>query len=197
MASDLHLCKHQEKKDGNSQERQSFVAQFLKRYLTSALEISEICGYLEWFKLFTRDRQRLGIIHLNSQGRFIGRGAVIMSSLFALLILGCLMAPFGLGTVHAARFVVQDSHIEDIPVKVLVNVDTTESVSILPTHGGRVEQVRMKSPVSGRVRDVILTHNGNATAIKENTLFKGAILLPFANRIAGVSFFSTQKCYPL
>lgn len=35
---------------------------------------------------------------------------------------------------------------------------------------------------------VLLSHNGNATSIKENTWWKGMFLVPWANRIAYVSF---------
>ena len=88
---------------------------------------------------------------------------------------------------NALKFTVADEMIGDIPVKRLVNTETQESISILPSQGGRVEEVKLKSTVNHKVIDVILSHNGNATAIKENAHFKGAILLPFANRIAGVS----------
>ena len=47
---------------------------------------------------------------------------------------------------------------------------------------------------------VLLSHNGNATAIKENTWWKGMFLVPWANRIAYVScdslFQHILLCYP-
>ena len=36
-------------------------------------------------------------------------------------------------------------------------------------------------------QQVLLSHNGNATSIKENTWWKGMFLVPWANRIAYVS----------
>eukprot|EP00117_Sycon_ciliatum_P043764 scpid105365/ scgid5809/ len=86
------------------------------------------------------------------------------------------------------RYTVEDIMVGDIPGKQLTDNVEGQHVWILPTQGGRVEAIRMKSATSGVVRDVILTHNGNSTAIKENALFKGAVLLPFANRIANVRF---------
>lgn len=37
-----------------------------------------------------------------------------------------------------------------------------------------------------QVQQVLLSHNGNATDIKENTWWKGMFLVPWANRIAYV-----------
>jgi len=57
--------------------------------------------------------------------------------------------------------------------------------------GGRVEDLVLqdKRPIgSRRLRSVLLTHNKNATAIKENTWWKNAILFPYANRINGVRY---------
>ncbi|XP_065184892.1 uncharacterized protein YihR-like [Sycon ciliatum] len=92
----------------------------------------------------------------------------------------------------AGRFIVEDGTIDghggSIPTKQLVDTVSQQSVWVLPTQGGRVEAVRLMSPNSHRVRDVILTHNGDPAAIKENALFKGAILLPFANRIANGTY---------
>ena len=42
------------------------------------------------------------------------------------------------------------------------------------------------SQKNGKLRNVLLTHNKNETAIKENVWWKGMILLPWANRIAQV-----------
>jgi galactose mutarotase-like enzyme len=56
--------------------------------------------------------------------------------------------------------------------------------------GGRVEELAL-APVSMRdaknVQQVLLSHNGDAAAIKENTWWKGMFLVPWANRIAYVS----------
>ena len=40
------------------------------------------------------------------------------------------------------------------------------------------------------LRDVLLGHNNDADAIKENGLWKGMLLLPYANRIAYVGPFT-------
>ena len=54
-------------------------------------------------------------------------------------------------------------------------------------YGGRVEVLRLVSQSQGKLRDVLLTHNDNASAIIENKYWKGMLLIPWANRIAYVS----------
>ncbi len=54
--------------------------------------------------------------------------------------------------------------------------------------GGRVEELILMGSKSGKLRNVLLTHNNNATSITENPWWKGMILLPWANRIANVLF---------
>lgn len=59
-----------------------------------------------------------------------------------------------------------------------------------------MEELVLASQSAGRGRSsakpqkILLSHNGNATAIKENTWFKGMLLVPWANRIAYVSSVS-------
>ena len=64
-----------------------------------------------------------------------------------------------------------------------------EYAEIVVDFGGRVEDLVLKSQSQGKLRSVLLTHNGNATAIKENAWWKGMLLVPWANRIAYVSNF--------
>ena len=59
--------------------------------------------------------------------------------------------------------------------------------TIVVDYGGRVEELQLMSPSQGKLRDVLLTHNGNATAIMANEYWKGMLLVPWANRIAYVS----------
>lgn len=59
-------------------------------------------------------------------------------------------------------------------------------VEVVIDYGGRVEKLVLASRKNHKLRDVLLGHNGNATAIKENSLWKGMLLIPYANRIAYV-----------
>lgn len=63
---------------------------------------------------------------------------------------------------------------------------------IVTDFGGRIEELYLASKSSGFVRDVLLSHHGNSTAIKENTFWKGMLLMPYANRIAYVSRLSYE-----
>ena len=65
---------------------------------------------------------------------------------------------------------------------------------IVTDYGGRIEELKLLSQSTGSVRDVLLSHNGNATAIMENVWWKGMLLLPYANRIAYVSVFTQAVC---
>ena len=60
--------------------------------------------------------------------------------------------------------------------------------TIVVDYGGRVEELQLMSQSQGKLRDVLLTHNDNATAIIENEYWKGMLLIPWANRIAYVRF---------
>ena len=59
-------------------------------------------------------------------------------------------------------------------------------VEIVTDYGGRVEKLMLISQKDHTLHDVLLGHNGNATAIKENSMWKGMLLMPYANRIAHV-----------
>lgn len=61
-----------------------------------------------------------------------------------------------------------------------------ESCTIVTDFGGRVEELILMARDSGKLRNVLLTHDNNATSINENAWWKGMILLPWANRIAKV-----------
>lgn len=61
-----------------------------------------------------------------------------------------------------------------------------EYTAIISDFGGRVEELVLMSQKNMKLRNVLLTHNKNETAIVENTWWKGMFLLPWANRIAKV-----------
>lgn len=61
-----------------------------------------------------------------------------------------------------------------------------EYVETIVDFGGRVEDLVLKSRSTGVMRKVLLTHHNNATAVLENSWWKGMLLLPWANRIAYV-----------
>lgn len=66
-----------------------------------------------------------------------------------------------------------------------------EYATIIVDFGGRVEELALSSvsvkDKARSVQQVLLSHNGDAAAIKENTWWKGMFLVPWANRIAYVS----------
>jgi len=96
-----------------------------------------------------------------------------------------------LGVAQAAiHFAIEDQMIGDLHTKVLRNTKTGEYAQVVTDLGGRVEDLVLqdKRQIGRRLRSVLLTHNKNATAIKENAWWKNAILLPYANRINGVRF---------
>ena len=64
---------------------------------------------------------------------------------------------------------------------------TGEYVQVIVDYGGQVEDLRLKSRSGGQLRTVLLTHNGNETAIIQNAGWMGMLLIPWANRIAYVS----------
>ena len=68
-----------------------------------------------------------------------------------------------------------------------------EYVIIVTDFGGRVEELYLASQTTGMLRDVLVSHNGDSSAIKENTWSKGMLLLPYANRIAYVRTKLTFK----
>ena len=85
-----------------------------------------------------------------------------------------------------ATYTVEDKMIGDLNTKVLMNTLTGEYVQIITDLGGRIEDLVLQGS-DGKLRSVLLTHDNNVTAIKENAWWKNAILLPYANRIDGVS----------
>ena len=85
-----------------------------------------------------------------------------------------------------AKYAIADAKIGDLQTKVLVNMGTGEYVQIVTDLGGRIEGLVLRGS-DKKLRSVLLTHHNNATAIKENAWWRNAILLPYANRIDGVS----------
>lgn len=80
----------------------------------------------------------------------------------------------------------------------IIFINTGEYAEIVVDFGGRVEELVLLSPFSdgqshsyrkrsGTLHKILLSHNGNATAIKQNAWWKGMFLVPWANRIAYVS----------
>lgn len=82
--------------------------------------------------------------------------------------------------------------------KTLRNVASGESFQVTWESGGKTESLRLRSAVTGKVRDVLQTHDNNATAVRVNEHYAGNVLLPFANRIAGGSynFFGSSHQLP-
>ena len=46
-----------------------------------------------------------------------------------------------------------------------------------------MEELHLKSQKHHNIRNVLLSHNGDSEAIKENKWSKGMLLIPWANRI--------------
>lgn len=70
-------------------------------------------------------------------------------------------------------------------------------MEVITDFGGRVESLYLRSRETGVIRNVLLGHHGDVDAIKENKLWRGMFLLPFASRIAYVSkrkFYSCLIC---
>ena len=67
-----------------------------------------------------------------------------------------------------------------------------EYAVIVVDYGGRIEELALlPKSVGGRRRrvlpqQILLSHNGDVDAIKENVWWKGMFLVPWANRIAYV-----------
>ncbi|XP_062518400.1 uncharacterized protein YihR-like [Corticium candelabrum] len=81
------------------------------------------------------------------------------------------------------RFEVVNDEFGDLHLKVLRNAQTNESVSIIYDFGGRIEEIQLRSKVTGKLKSVIWTHDRNATSVRENGSWRGQILLPYANRV--------------
>ncbi len=55
------------------------------------------------------------------------------------------------------------------------------------------QSARGRRKQSEKPQKILLSHSGNATAIKENVWSKGMFLVPWANRIAYVSYCGTWQ----
>ena len=95
-------------------------------------------------------------------------------------------APANRPTKPDVRYIIEDKMIGDLHTKVLMNTFSGEYVQIVTDLGGRIEDLVLQGS-DGKRRSVLLTHNNSDAAIKENAWWKNAILLPYANRIDGVS----------
>ena len=58
-----------------------------------------------------------------------------------------------------------------------------EFAEIVVGFGGRVEQLYLRSLSTGVMRNVLLSHHGDADLMAENKFWKGMLLIPWANRI--------------
>ena len=90
-----------------------------------------------------------------------------------------------------ARFVVEDDSFgsgdEIVRLKVLRNTQSGEKVEIVPALGGKTEALLLRTP-RGDLREVLLDHHRNATAVHANVGWKGAMLVPYANRVANGTY---------
>ena len=94
-------------------------------------------------------------------------------------------------------FVVEDDMLfGEIPCKIMRNRDTNESLTFLPSLGGKTQGLRLVDPSTGRLRDVLLTHR-NASEVRSNTGWVGAQLIPYANRIRNGTYVLNGKKYYL
>jgi galactose mutarotase-like enzyme len=74
-------------------------------------------------------------------------------------------------------------------LKVLQNTATGEYVKIIRDFGGRLEDLTLRSKSgAAALKQVIATHNNNASAVRANVHWAGAMLAPFANRIANGTY---------
>jgi len=102
--------------------------------------------------------------------------------------------------VHAAKFEMTDEiwaqgSKTEVRLKVLKNIDTGEHAKIIISPGGRVEELFLNDK-NGQLFDVLQGHSGNASGVWANLHWRGAMLAPFANRIANGSYeFNGHKHY--
>ena len=104
-----------------------------------------------------------------------------------------LCASFLLFVAHAAVFEISDEiwargTSDEVHLKVLANTKTGEHVKIMVNPGGRVEELFLRDSDTRKLRDVLHGHSKNATAVWDNLHWRGAMLAPFANRIANGSY---------
>ena len=86
---------------------------------------------------------------------------------------------------------------DKLGMKVLSNTATGERVEIIWESGGKTERVRLRSAKTGKVRDIIQTHEGDAAAVRTDARYAGNILLPFANRIRNGTYDYFGSTYHL
>jgi len=79
----------------------------------------------------------------------------------------------------------------------LQNTLTGERATIIWESGGNTERLLLQSPTTGKLRDILTTNEGNATAVRANKCYAGAMLLPFANRIRNGTYTFFNKTYHL
>lgn len=84
-----------------------------------------------------------------------------------------------------------------VGMKVLRNLATGESADIAYTFGGKVDALRLLSPVTGEVRDVLLSSGRNATKLLTMGWAVNQFLVPYANRIAGGTYEMNGTTYRL
>jgi len=86
---------------------------------------------------------------------------------------------------------------ETVGLKVLKNPVTGESVDIAVTFGGKVDALRLRSPKSKKVREVLLSSGRNASKLLNMGWGVNEFLLPFANRIENGTYTdpATDKTY--
>ena len=100
----------------------------------------------------------------------------------------------GVSDVARVKFVIEDlvmpgnTAADNLNMKVLRNSETNESVKVIHDFGGRLEEVVLMSKSRNKLKSVIATHNNNASAVRANIHWAGAMLAPFANRIANGTY---------
>ena len=95
--------------------------------------------------------------------------------------------------VETANFEIVDEtiagakNIDDaLRMKVLRNPNTEESFGVIWESGGTTHRLRLLSPRTGEVRDVLRVHWDNVAddaSFRESKYFAGSLLVPYANRV--------------
>ena len=74
------------------------------------------------------------------------------------------------GTAAAATFAIVDEMLgtgpDALKMKVLRNLQSGESFGVVYESGGKTEFLRLRSKRTGKLRDVLHTHDNNATAVR-------------------------------
>ncbi len=91
-------------------------------------------------------------------------------------------------------FEIKTSIIDNIRLIKLVNLKTQEYISIVPDFGGNVNEIILRKDSCNYS---ILEGNTKIADICESELFRGAKLIPFANRIKDGKYSFNGKCYQL